>query len=287
MKPRFVRLFVVMLVLVAAFLWLGKWQWDSAHDSQSNKDIAKWASQKRVPLTTLMKPMEAFDNSHSLRPVTVTGTYDTAKTELVAGRVLRGERGYWLVTPLVVDGNGARIPVLRGFVTTTSHMPKPPSGKVTIEGAVAPGESVSQMGALPPGQIGTIDMGLLLNEWGGKVYNAFIFSTKQTPATAHQAGAASVAYVAPPVDRKTTINLRNAMYAVQWVVFSGFAIFMWVKMVRDDSAADAVLDGDSGAGSVEDDGGRGDGDAGAAGRHSPDSGHDGTMNGNDAEGEKE
>lgn len=240
MKPRLVRLFVIMVALVAAFVWLGNWQWQTAHNKANQKVLEHTSKQSRQPLDSVLKPQTAFDNSTSLQPVSVTGRYDDAKTELVAGRVLAGKHGWWVMTPLVVDGTGARLPIVRGFVERTNGIPKPPSGTVTIEGALAPGESVSTLGDLPKGQIGTIDMGLLLNDWGGSVYNAFIFSTKQTPATAVAPGETSLQQIPPPVPKTTKIEWRNAAYAVQWWVFAAFAVFMWIKILREEHQADAA-----------------------------------------------
>ncbi len=242
MKPRFVRLFALMLVLVAAFIWLGKWQWGTAHN-EANQKVLEAASQRtREPLDAVIKPQTPFDNSTSLQPITVTGRYDTSKTELVAGRVLEGKHGWWVMTPLVVDSTGARLPIVRGFVDKTTNIPKPPSGTVTVEGALAPGESVSTMDALPPGQIGTIDMGLLLNKWDGRVYNAFIFSTDQQPATRVKPGETTPEHIPPPVPRTTQIEWRNAAYAIQWWVFAVFAVFMWVKLVRDEHHLEIAAD---------------------------------------------
>ena len=234
LKPKHLRVFVVMVVLVAAFCWLGNWQWDSAHNKATQKALQEAATQKRVPLDEVLKPQTAFPNDKSLHPVEVTGHYDDAKTLLVAGRVLNSQRGYWLLTPLVVDSTGARLAIVRGFVTSTTNLPKPPAGKVRLEGAIAPSESVSQLGQLPPNQIGTIDMGLLLNRWGGTVYNAFLFTTAQQPATTPEPQDATVQPVPPPHNQKTTLEWRNAAYAVQWWLFAAFVIFMWFKTVRDD-----------------------------------------------------
>jgi hypothetical protein len=29
------------------------------------------------------------------------------------------------------------------------------------------------------------------------------------------------------------VNLLNVFYAIEWVVFAGFAIFLWYRLVRD------------------------------------------------------
>ncbi len=30
-----------------------------------------------------------------------------------------------------------------------------------------------------------------------------------------------------------TLNLLNVFYAVEWVLFAGFAIYLWYRLVRD------------------------------------------------------
>lgn len=239
MKPRLVRLFVIMALLVAAFVWLGNWQWQTAHNKANQKALQRSSQLPMQPLDAVLKPQTPFDNATSLQPVSLGGRYEASKTELIAGRVLNGEHGWWVLTPVVVEGSGARLPVVRGFVDSARKIPPPPTGRVRLEGALAPGESVSTLGALPEGQLGSIDVGLLLNEWGGHIYDGFIFLTKQSPPTAAQPGTTAVTHVPPPVPRTTHIEWRNAAYAVQWWVFALFAVFMWVKLVREDMLDDA------------------------------------------------
>jgi surfeit locus 1 family protein len=49
------------------------------------------------------------------------------------------------------------------------------------------------------------------------------------------------------------LNLLNVFYAIEWVIFGGFAIYLWYRLVRDaverddeeataGSAADATVD---------------------------------------------
>ena len=53
----------------------------------------------------------------------------------------------------------------------------------------------------------------------------------QTPAPA-----VASTPVQPPVsaDSTASIRLQNASYAVQWLLFAGFVVFFWVRMLRDD-----------------------------------------------------
>ena len=72
----------------------------------------------RSPTSTrVLTPHSPFPQDGTGRRITATGRYDGSGQVLVTPRLLRGERGYWVVTPLVVRSTGARIAVVRGFVT--------------------------------------------------------------------------------------------------------------------------------------------------------------------------
>ena len=38
---------------------------------------------------------------------------------------------------------------------------------------------------------------------------------------------------APPPITEIGLNLLNVFYAVEWVIFAGFAIFLWYRLVKD------------------------------------------------------
>jgi hypothetical protein len=83
---------------------------------------------------------------------------------LVTPRLLHGRTGYWVVTPLVVKDTGARLAVVRGFVADAAQATPPAAtGPVTVNGTLAPGESPSTGAALPAGQLGSVDLSLLVN----------------------------------------------------------------------------------------------------------------------------
>jgi hypothetical protein len=82
---------------------------------------------------------------------------------------------------------------------------------------------------VPSGQIGSVDLSLLVNTWPGDLYNAFGFVESQDPATA------SGLTVVPTPIGETGVQWRNAAYAVQWWIFAAFALWMWGRMVRDET----------------------------------------------------
>ena len=37
----------------------------------------------------------------------------------------------------------------------------------------------------------------------------------------------------PPPEQSVELNWLNIFYAVEWVVFAGFAVYLWYRLVRD------------------------------------------------------
>jgi cytochrome oxidase assembly protein ShyY1 len=185
-------------------------------------------------LTSVVQPQASFPADGSGRRVTATGRYDAAGQVLVTPRLLAGRRGYWVLTPLVVEPTGARLAVVRGFVTDPAEATAPAAGRVRVTGSLAPGESPPEAGtALPEGHLGSVHLADLVNRWGGTIYNAFVFATAEQPDVTAAAGP-GIVRVPPPAPVGAGLSLRNAAYALQWWVFALFALYMWWRMVRDE-----------------------------------------------------
>ncbi|MDQ6714958.1 MAG: SURF1 family protein [Actinomycetota bacterium] len=252
LKPRWLGLLGLLLVVLTAFTVLGLWQLSVARDD-GRRAAVEGAQSQPAPLAQVLTPQQAFPAAAFGRPVEAVGRYDASGQVLVAGRRLDGAPGWWVVTPLVVSDSRARLAVLRGFVRDASKPrgPAPTStGEVSVVGTVAPGESPASTGSrgdLPAGQLGSLDLGRLVNMWDAPTYNAFVFAVSETP-DATGAGAAGSSATGgiervPPPPVATGLSLRNAAYALQWWVFAVFAAWMWWKMVREDHRRDRFLQG--------------------------------------------
>ena len=247
LSPKWVGLFAIVLVVVAACTVLGLWQLGVARDEGHKQAVASASQLQPAPLQQVTQAHSAFEAQFSNRPVTVTGTYDDARTILVVDRRLGDRAGSWVVTPLVTDGG--TVAVLRGFVEgLPSTPPAAPAGVVTVAGSLGPTESPRPGAALPAPQRRSVDLAALVNEWPGDLYNVIVLASGETDATPGAAsGAGPAAAIAtpgltrvPPPDVDTPLNLRNAAYAVQWWVFGLFAVWMWWKMFRAEQQADDV-----------------------------------------------
>ncbi|HYN30605.1 MAG TPA: SURF1 family protein [Dermatophilaceae bacterium] len=251
LTPRWLALLGAVLAVAVAFVLLGRWQLGVAQDKATREALAESAAQRPVGVETVLRPHATFRNAWSARPVTATGTYAGSGQLLVPERRLGGRPGYWVVTPFRVEATGATLPVLRGFVERPEQAGAPPSGGVRLEGGLAPGESPVSGPPLPEGQIGSVDVSLLVNDWPGELYNAFLFLQREAPAATAAAPAADPASLGaltpvPTPRGDVGLNWRNAAYAVQWWVFAAFAVLLWWRALRDESRHRPDPDGGTG-----------------------------------------
>lgn len=243
LTPRFLGLLVLVLVVAGVFVQLGRWQLGVAEGSARQDAIEQAAAATPVALTDVLRPHTSFPGELSTRPVTTSGHYTDGQL-LVPDRRLDGRSGSWVLTPFVVDETGATLPVLRGFVTDPADAGVPPQGTLTLAGGIAPPESPVST-AVGPGEIGSVDTSVLANTWPGDLYNAFLFLEEETPAAG-----APLTRVPTPL-ASTSLNWRNAAYAVQWWVFAAFGLWLWWRMVREEheraGAPALVAPGDNGS----------------------------------------
>jgi cytochrome oxidase assembly protein ShyY1 len=229
----------MVAIVMVAFGVLGLWQLNVARDKGRAEQVSSAPTRPVADLAAVLTPHGAFPGDGTGRRITATGRYDGSGQVLVTPRRLRGQPGYWVVTPFVVRSSGARIAVVRGFVTDPARAISPGANtQITLSGTLAPGESPTAQGAraaptLPAGQMAVLDLSLLVNRWPGPMYNGFVFATAEAPDVTSMVSPA-VQRVPPPALVGGGLSWRNLAYALQWWVFALFAAYMWWRMVRDD-----------------------------------------------------
>lgn len=232
LKPAWLALLALLVAVFVAFYQLGMWQLGVSSNQASRELAQEQAARPTEPLGAVLAPHQAFPSDGAGRSVRAEGEYAADLQFLVPDRLLEGEAGYWVVTPLRTEDSGAPalLPVLRGFVTDPEGADNPPSAPVSVEGTLAPAESPVDT-RVPEGQRGAIDTADLANDWGEPIYNAFVFLVEEEPALT----AASVQRVPPPVFGESGIVWRNFGYGIQWFVFAGFAGYMYYRFLKEAS----------------------------------------------------
>jgi surfeit locus 1 family protein len=225
-RPRWIGVLLAALAIAAAFAALGQWQLERSFEGG---DVTLEQTETVVDLVAVTEPQEPM-------PSALTGQKVSADVRFVDGDylVLEGRKdGYWVVGHGVVEGSGASLAVAVGLAATradadaaiSDFAAQPPTS--SLEGRYVPTES-PQESDFESGELRAIAVSELINLWSQApdgVYGGYLVSGID------QSGLAMID--APPPSVEATLNLLNFLYAVEWVIFGGFAIFLWYRLVKD------------------------------------------------------
>ena len=268
--PRMLTFLAVLVAAAIACGLLGSWQLDraelrGAQAAQEARDEILLAPP--VPIGELIAPHQTFGGELVGRRVTAVGTF-TGEQLLVEGRAHRGEVGYLVLAELrVVNASPAAsldasadaapgaspdsvsdtapalegapvLAVVRGWQPDASAAPAPPEGEVSVTGHLQSGEAAgpglaSDGARLPDGQTDSISMAQLAGRWGTPIYTGYVVQSDPSPP-------APLVQLDPPALPGSGFAWRNLMYAIQWWIFGGFALAIWIRSVRDEAREPAA-----------------------------------------------
>ena len=237
---RLLPLHLGMVAAVLGCLVFGQWQY--ARYSQDSAGQVLVRSEPAVPLPELLSPGAPPGSDALAREVTARGSYLPGGQVLLPDRELDGRRGFWLLAPFQVEG-GAVATVVRGWVDAAGAAEAaPPAGTVTLTGRVQRAEPVDDAAdsSLPPGQVSAASPVEFVDRVDGDLYAALVVLSGESPAPS---------VVPAPVEIQTrvsssTAGLQNLAYALQWVLFAAFAVFMWWRWLPrpDDEDGGGTMD---------------------------------------------
>jgi cytochrome oxidase assembly protein ShyY1 len=240
LKPRWIAALVLALAVSWVFVLLSQWQF-SASRSQATPPPASTETVR--PLTDVFKPGVPMLGPTADQMVSFTGRFLPGKQLVVGNRVDNGRTGYWVVAAFAVDGvkspsgEQVMIPVVRGWVAAPEEAAPAPAGRAEIVGRLLPTEAPEAKRPVP-GQASTVSTAELVNLWDMPGYSGFVASIKLAVDGADQgpgtAGTRMSAVEVGPQPQETPVNWLNIFYAVEWIVFAGFAVFLWWRLVADD-----------------------------------------------------
>lgn len=254
LRPVSLAFLAVCLTVASLFVALSMWQLNSSVKSEVTHDPAK---EQVIALTQAMVPGEAMTAQQADQQVQVTGHYVPGSTRLVPGRLHEGQEGFWVVEQLQIPDSAQRwddargdlsIAVARGWVAHPDEVPQVPSKTVTVLGRTLPPEGPLPSTGAEPHQVGSVSPAQLTNEWNAPVYPGYVAAFAEVeagqplPLTDRggvsadapmlSSGLKELQIEQQPTDR--SMHALNLFYAVEWVVFAGFALFLWWRFVRDD-----------------------------------------------------
>ncbi|MFC5823133.1 SURF1 family protein [Nonomuraea insulae] len=240
LTPRWLALHVVVLLVIPAFVFLGRWQFGRFEERSANSErVSANIEAAPVPLERLAAVGRQVGEDDRFRKVTVAGTYDAAHALLVRRRPQDGVNGYYVLTPLVT-GAGTAVIVNRGWVRAGAtadaapEVPAPSTGQITVTGRLRLSETEESSGirersGLPAGQVLLINADQIGQGLPYRLVGGYVELTEQQPKPA----AAPAPVPEPDVGAGGGLNLA---YGVQWWLFIGIAIGGWILLIRREAA---------------------------------------------------
>jgi surfeit locus 1 family protein len=228
-RPRWIAALILALVVAAGFAALGQWQLSRSVESGV---IGERETETAVPLASVAEPQQPVRAIATGQLVRFDAEFVPGEYVVLSDRINLAAPGYWVVGHAVV-ADGASIAVALGWAEAADAAasairlfesnPPPP----TITGRYLPSES-PQESDFEAGQRSALAVAELVNVWGptpGGVYGGYVVSG---------AAASGLDVIdAPPPSTEVSLNLLNIFYAIEWVLFAGFAVFLWWRVVRD------------------------------------------------------
>jgi surfeit locus 1 family protein len=205
--------------LAAVMVVLGFWQLQVYH-RQGAAAAARQASAPPIPLSSVARPGAPANEGYG-RPVAFEGNYDPALQLLVPEEDGAGFR----VLTALRQADGSVVAVVRGVVPEP-NAPPPPTDPVQQVGVLLPTEEHVPETDLPSGQIASVRLPALAQQWPGPMIDGFV--------TLSSADAARQGLVAAPLQLPDAPGrVRNVAYVGQWWLFAAFVLFMAFRMARD------------------------------------------------------
>jgi cytochrome oxidase assembly protein ShyY1 len=247
-RPRWIGMLVLALAIAAAFAALGQWQLGRA---VSNVEVINTGSETLRPLSEIAEPQSPVVETQAGSRAETSGEFVPSGYDVLAGRLNGGVSGYWVIGQVRVDQPAdTYLAAALGWTSDLDEAKaavqqlasRASAGSETMTGRYLPTEGPQlddtqrAAGSDPTGDasIGaltsTMSVASLINRWpefdeAAEVYGGYLV------LDAPPAGLEAID--SPEPDRSVQVNWLNIFYAAEWVVFAGFAVYLWYRLVRD------------------------------------------------------
>jgi cytochrome oxidase assembly protein ShyY1 len=244
LRPRWLALHVVALLLAVTMIGLGFWQLRRLDEKRDHNRLLDERSMA-APVDVEGGPSPSPDEADGLtyRTGVAVGTYQPGAEVLVRSRSLGGDPGAWVLTPLRL-ADGRELVVNRGWIPASGAPQLPagaaaPAGEVTVRGLLMASQQRGSFGPRDPVEghltsLARADLGRLQAQVDAPLYPLYLQLQAQDPAPA------DLPVVLPPPDRDEGPHLG---YAVQWFLFTVIGVTGYVLMIRKTARQEAAAAG--------------------------------------------
>ena len=222
-RPKWIAALLLALGVASIFGLLGQWQLDRSIEQGT---IIERNTETVVPLESVATPQSVITSEASGRMVSVECRFVEGDDVVLDNRRTLQGVGQWLVRHCMTkQGNSLAVAV--GYAPSGVSANTLPATTGEIVGRYVPTESPQQSDFVA-GEISAVAVPELLNLWAdpGPVYGGYLVLSEAPE------GLSTIGTEAPPTESE--LNWLNLFYALQWVIFGLFALYLWWRLVRDE-----------------------------------------------------
>ncbi|WES62766.1 SURF1 family cytochrome oxidase biogenesis protein [Microbacter sp. GSS18] len=246
-RPRWIALLLLCLVVAGVFAWLGQWQLARAITTDP---LPPGVTEEVRPIDEVVEPGAYLPEPLVGQKVAVSGWWIDTDFLIVGSRFNDGAEGYWVTGQFRLwDGEGGFdqgdpvslavavgwAPTLEAAQQAAADLEEQTAATDVDVPAELTGRLVSDEGtSLPPrdGDPWAMDRmspAMLLGQWNDvedlSVYRAYLVSDEPW------GGLEAISSPAP--EESGAVNWLNLFYAAEWAIFAGFAFYLWYRLARD------------------------------------------------------
>ena len=233
-KGRTVVILVAALISVAIAANLGAWQLRRAAQKIALQDALETrAKLSALTASELARTAEQVEPQH-YRPVQLRGQWLQQRSVFLENRQMNGRVGFYLVTPLQLEGRPEVVLVQRGWVPrdlrdrTLLPAIATPVGTVDVDGHIAP--PPARLYEFAPSTAGLIRQNLDLGEFAREtVLPLAPVSVLQAESSSNAGDGLLRQWPRPAVDVQ-----KHYGYAFQWFALGALmaGLYVWFQLVR-------------------------------------------------------
>ena len=228
--PRFWLVTVAALTVAGGTFLLGPWQMGRAAQKEALQAAITAQSQLAVLDNAAFYAIKnVADAIH--RPALLKGAWQASHTVFLDNRPMNGQTGFFVVTPLALEGSTQVVLVQRGWVrrdfTSRTRLPDitTPTGLVTVQGRIAPPPSkLYEFKGVESGRIRqNIDVGAFASET----------SLSLSPVSLIQTGAANEGLLRDWAAPSLGVEKHHG-YAFQWFALCALTtgLYVWFQLIH-------------------------------------------------------
>ena len=226
LRPRWILALIVALGFAAGFVLLSQWQLSRSVEQAT---VVSRQTETVVALDTVAAPQAGVTSAAAGQLVSTSIAFEPGDFSVLSGRENSDRLGFWLVGHALTT-DGVSLAVALGWAPTADAAREAaPSAEAeaVVEGRYQATEPAAD-DDFEAGERTSMSVATLINEWTAapdRVYGGYLI-LERAPSGLETIDA-------PAPSGEVVLNWLNVFYAIEWVVFAGFAVFLWWRFVRD------------------------------------------------------